>query len=64
MVVAVCPLAADEGLQVLNRGGNAVDAAVATAFMLSVTWPEARNIGGGGFIVIHPGKGKLPVVVD
>jgi gamma-glutamyltranspeptidase/glutathione hydrolase len=64
MVVAVCPLAADEGLQVLKQGGNAVDAAVATAFMLAVTWPEAGNIGGGGFMLVHPGKDKPPVLVD
>ena len=64
MVVAVCPLAADAGVQTLKRGGNAVDAAIATAFALAVTWPEAGNIGGGGFMLVHPGKGKAPVVVD
>src|SRR5688572_32377883 len=64
MVVAVCPLAADEGLAALKRGGNAVDAAVATAMALAVTWPEAGNIGGGGFMLIHPGRGKAPLVVD
>jgi gamma-glutamyltranspeptidase/glutathione hydrolase len=64
MVVAVCPLAANEGLQALQRGGNAVDAAIATAFALAVTWPEAGNIGGGGFMLVHPGQGKQPLVVD
>jgi gamma-glutamyltranspeptidase/glutathione hydrolase len=64
MVVAVCPLAAEEGLQALKRGGNAVDAAIATAFGLAVTWPEAGNIGGGGFMLVYPGNGKSPVMVD
>ncbi len=64
MVVAVCPLAAEQGLQTLKRGGNAVDAAIATAFALAVTWPEAGNIGGGGFMLVHPGKGKEPIVID
>jgi gamma-glutamyltranspeptidase/glutathione hydrolase len=64
MVVAVCPLAAEEGLAALKRGGNAVDAAIATAMTLAVTWPEAGNIGGGGFMLVHPGTGKAPVVID
>jgi gamma-glutamyltranspeptidase/glutathione hydrolase len=64
MVVAVCPLAAEAGLSTLKRGGNAVDAAVATAFSLAVTWPEAGNIGGGGFMLIHPGQGKTPIAID
>jgi gamma-glutamyltranspeptidase/glutathione hydrolase len=64
MVVSVSRLASEAGRDVLRRGGNAVDASVATAFALAVTWPEAGNLGGGGFMLIHPaGKGE-PLVID
>jgi gamma-glutamyltranspeptidase/glutathione hydrolase len=63
MVVAVSPPAADVGLRILQQGGNAVDAAVATAFAEAVTWPAAGNIGGGGFMLVYPPIGD-PVVVD
>jgi gamma-glutamyltranspeptidase/glutathione hydrolase len=52
IVVSVCPLADRVGSDVLERGGNAVDAAIAVALALAVTWPEAGNIGGGGFMLV------------
>jgi gamma-glutamyltranspeptidase / glutathione hydrolase len=65
MVVAVSPPGADVGRDVLLRGGNAVDAAVAMAFAMAVTYPSAGNLGGGGFMLIHPAPGKgEPVVID
>ncbi|HEX5272561.1 MAG TPA: gamma-glutamyltransferase [Gemmataceae bacterium] len=64
MVVTVSPPAADVGLDVLRRGGNAVDAAVATELALAVTYPAAGNLGGGGFMVVFPGRGADPVVVE
>ena len=58
MVVAAEPLATAVGLQVLRDGGSAVDAAVATALALAVTYPQAGNLGGGGFIIFRPTVGS------
>jgi gamma-glutamyltranspeptidase/glutathione hydrolase len=58
MVVCATPGAAKVGLDILQKGGNAVDAAVAVQFALAVTHPEAGNIGGGGFMVYRSSKGE------
>lgn len=63
MVVCVSPPAADVGVEILKRGGNAVDAAVAVALAQAVTWPEAGNIGGGGFMMVAP-PGKEPTCFE
>jgi gamma-glutamyltranspeptidase/glutathione hydrolase len=52
------------GVDVLRRGGNAVDAAVAVGFALAVTYPRAGNIGGGGFMVIHLARDNRDVAID
>jgi gamma-glutamyltranspeptidase/glutathione hydrolase len=58
MVVTTHPIASQIGLDILKKGGNAIDAAVAVNFALAVCHPAAGNIGGGGFLVYRTAKGK------
>lgn len=59
MVVSDHYLSSEVGISILKKGGNAIDAAVATALSLAVTHPEAGNIGGGGFIVLMKSDGDV-----
>jgi gamma-glutamyltranspeptidase/glutathione hydrolase len=64
MVVAQESRAARIGIEILDQGGNAIDAAVAVGFALAVTYPRAGNIGGGGFMVIHLAKEMRDTAID
>ena len=64
MVVSQEAAASRVGLDVLKRGGNAVDAAVAVGFALAVTLPRAGNIGGGGFMLIHRADLEKTIAID
>ncbi|MCZ6573868.1 MAG: gamma-glutamyltransferase [Planctomycetota bacterium] len=61
MVVAPEPIAAREGAQILREGGNAVDAAVCVGFVLAVTHPQAGNLGGGGFLIVHTAEADVAI---
>jgi gamma-glutamyltranspeptidase/glutathione hydrolase len=62
MVVSASQLASDVGIHILQQGGNAVDAAVAVAYMLAVSYPQAGNIGGGGFMLIRLADGAVTAI--
>lgn len=64
MVSSASALASDIGVDVLRRGGNAVDAAVAVGFALAVAMPNSGNIGGGGFMILHDGKTGKDTAID
>lgn len=64
MVATEQNLASQIGLEILKNGGNAVDAAVAIGFSLAVSLPNAGNIGGGGFMIVHDAKSNKTIALD
>ncbi len=62
MVVSAHPESSGIGVYILQKGGNAVDAAVATEFALAVCYPEAGNIGGGGFMIYRDPQGRIDLI--
>ena len=64
MVVSQNQASSDIGIQVLDMGGNAVDAAVAVGFSLAITLPRAGNLGGGGFMLVYLQEEQKTIAVD
>lgn len=62
MVATTSPIASKVGADIMKRGGNATDAAVAVALALTVTWPSAGNLGGGGFMLIREADGTSEAI--
>ncbi|HUR80181.1 MAG TPA: gamma-glutamyltransferase [Thermoanaerobaculia bacterium] len=62
MVASTSEIASRVGADVMKRGGNAVDAAVAVGLALAVTWPSAGNLGGGGFMLIRKADGSVEAI--
>jgi gamma-glutamyltranspeptidase/glutathione hydrolase len=62
MVASVSQIASQVGADVMKKGGNAVDAAIAVGFALAVTWPSAGNLGGGGFMLVRLADGKAEAI--
>lgn len=62
MIASTSELASRAGIEVMQKGGNAIDAAVAVAFALAVTWPSAGNLGGGGFMLVRIADGKAEAI--
>ena len=62
MVASVSEIASRVGVEVMRKGGNAVDAAIAIGFALAVVWPEAGNLGGGGFMLLRKADGTAEAI--
>ena len=62
MVASTSEIASRVGVEIMQRGGNAIDAAVAVGLALAVTWPSAGNLGGGGFMMIRRANGETEII--